>query len=90
MPTDIEQIQRLTSNQIPSYTKGTMAGRGTDVFAGDFTKLLIGQRLGITIQTLTERYAEYGQIGIVAHWRGDIQPARPSAFAVYKTLQGSV
>jgi predicted phage gp36 major capsid-like protein len=39
----------------------------TDVFAGDFTQLLIGQRLDLTVQALVERYAELGQIGIIAH-----------------------
>jgi HK97 family phage major capsid protein len=67
-----------------------MTGRATDIFAGDWTQLLIGQRLAITIQVLTERYADYGQIGIVAHWRGDVAPARPAAFAVYRAIQGAV
>ncbi len=89
LPADVEALKRLSSNQIPSYTKGTMTGRATDVFAGDWSQLLIGQRLGLTITVLTERYAENGQIGIVAHWRGDIQPARPGAFAVYRALQGA-
>lgn len=71
-------------------SQGTMANRATDLFVGDFTQLLIGQRLGITIQVLTERYAEYGQIGIVAHWRGDVAPARPAAFAVYRAIQGAL
>ncbi len=59
-----------------------------DAFVGDWSQLLIGQRLGLTVQTLTERYAENGQIGIVAHWRGDVQLARPRAFAAYRYLQG--
>lgn len=89
LPSEIADIPRYSSNQIPSYTQGTMASRATDIFAGDFSQLLIGQRLGLTIQVLTERYAENGQLGIVAHWRGDVQPARSSAFAVYKAIQGA-
>ncbi|MGO4662913.1 phage major capsid protein [Terrabacter sp. 2TAF16] len=89
MPADVEALQRFTTNQVPSYTQGTMTGRATDVFTGDWTQLLIGQRLDLTIQTLTERYAENGQVGIVAHWRGDVGVARPRAFAVYKALQGA-
>lgn len=90
MPADVEGITRFTSNQLSSYTQGTMTNRATDLFVGDYTQLLIGQRLGITIQVLTERYAEYGQIGIVAHWRGDVAPARPAAFAVYRAIQGAL
>ncbi len=89
LPSDVADLPRYSSNQIPSYTQGTMTGRATDLFVGDWSQLLIGQRLGITIQVLTERYAEYGQIGIIAHWRGDVQPARPGAFAVYRSIQGA-
>lgn len=88
-PSDVKDLPRYISNQVPSYTQGTMTSRATDVFAGDWRQLLIGQRLGLTIQTLTERYAENGQIGIVAHWRGDVALARPRAFAVYRALQGA-
>ena len=89
MPADVEAMQRFVSNQVPSYTQGTMADVATDVFAGDFSQLLIGQRLELTVQVLTERYAEEGKIGIVAHWRGDVQPARSSAFSVFKAIEGA-
>lgn len=88
LPADVEGIPRYVSNQVPSYTQGTMTNRATDLFAGDWTQLLIGQRLGLTIQVLTERYADYGQVGIVAHWRGDVAPAGSSAFSVYRGIQG--
>jgi HK97 family phage major capsid protein len=88
-PSQADGIPLYISNQVPSYTQGTMTSRATDLFVGDWTQLLIGQRMDFTIQTLTERYAENGQVGIVAHWRGDVQPARPRAFAVYKALQGA-
>jgi HK97 family phage major capsid protein len=66
-----------------------MTSRATDVFVGDWTQLLVGQRLDLNIQTLTERYAELGQVGIVANWRGDVQVAWAKAFSVYKCLQGA-
>lgn len=88
-PEALGEVDKYVSNQIPSYTKGTMTNRATDVFVGDWRQLLIGQRLGMTVQTLTERYAENGQIGIVVHWRGDVAVARPRAFSVYKALQGA-
>ena len=89
MPGDVAALQRFTSNQIPSFSQGTMTNVATDVFVGDFTQLLIGQRLALTIQVLNERYAENGQIGIVATWRGDVGLARPRAFAVYKAIRGA-
>lgn len=88
-PASLDALQWFTSNQIPSYTQGTMTSTATDVFAGDFTQLIIGQRLEVTIQVLTERYADTGQLGIVATWRGDVGVARPRAFAMYKAIKGS-
>jgi HK97 family phage major capsid protein len=89
MPANIGALARFVTNQIPSFTQGTMTSRATDLFVGDWRQLLIGQRLALFVQTLTERYAENGQIGIVAHWRGDVGLARPRAFSVYRYLQGA-
>ena len=89
MPENIAELPKFITNQIESFTQGTMTNVATDLFVGDWRQLLIGQRLNFTVQTLVERYAELGQVGIVAHWRGDIAPARPRAFAVYRYLQGA-
>jgi HK97 family phage major capsid protein len=88
-PDVLAQLPKFVTNQIPSFTAGTMSNIATDVVVGDFTQLIIGQRLDMTVQTLTERYAENGQVGIVANWRGDVQLARPRAFAAYRYLGGS-
>jgi HK97 family phage major capsid protein len=88
MPPAIAALERYTSNQIPSYAKGTLA-TATDLFVGDFAQVLIGQRLGLTVQVLTERYADSGQLGIIATWRGDIGIARPKGLAVYKAIKGA-
>jgi HK97 family phage major capsid protein len=89
MPDTIAKLPWLQTNAIPSFTAGTMASRATDVFAGDFSQVLIGQRLGLEVRVLTERYAENGQIGLLAYWRGDIQVARPAALACYRYIQGA-
>jgi HK97 family phage major capsid protein len=88
-PDAVATIPKFISNQIPS---GMTQGTGTlmsDLFVGDFRQLLIGQRLQLTVQVLTERYAELGQVAIICHWRGDVQLARPRAFAVYRYLLGT-
>jgi HK97 family phage major capsid protein len=90
MPANVAAMERYVTNQIPSFTQGTMTSRCTDLFVGDWRQLLIGQRLSLYVQTLVERYAENGQIGIVAHWRGDVAPARPRAFSVFRYLQGAL
>ena len=90
MPDVLKATPWLVTNAIPSYTRGTMTSRATDVFAGDFSQVLIGQRLGLEIRVLTERYAENGQVGLLAFWRGDVQVARPAALACYRALQGAL
>lgn len=89
IPPAIEGLSRLATKQIPTYTKGTMAARATDVFAGDWSNLLIGERLDLTIEINTQMFADTGHLAVFAHWRGDIQPARPASFAVYRALQGA-
>lgn len=89
-PDTIAQLPWLVTNAIPSYTRGTLTSRATDVFAGDFSQVLIGQRLGLEIRMLTERYAENGQVGLLAYWRGDVQLARPKAITCYRGLQGAL
>ncbi len=88
-PADVSSLQRYVTNQIPSYTQGTMTSVATDAFCGDWSQLLVGQRLEMTLQVLTERYADNGQIGILATWRGDVGVARPRAFSIYKAIKGS-
>jgi HK97 family phage major capsid protein len=89
-PDTVAGMPWLVTNAIPSYTRGTMTSRATDVFAGDFSQVLIGQRLGLEIRVLTERYAENGQVGLLAYWRGDVQVARPKALCCYRALQGAL
>ncbi|WP_438353701.1 phage major capsid protein [Microbacterium sp. CJ88] len=89
MPQAVEELQRYVTNQIPSYTQGTMANVATDAFVGDWDKLLIGERLQLEIEINTQLYAETGQVGIFIHWRGDFAVARPAAFAVYRSLGGA-
>jgi HK97 family phage major capsid protein len=89
-PPDVEQMQKYATAQIPAgFTQGTSTTNMSDVFVGDWTQLIIGQRLDVTVQTLVERYAELGQVGIVVHWRGDVAPARPRAFAAYRYLKSN-
>ncbi len=60
-----------------------------DILAGDFRQVLIGQRMDITLQVLTEAYSGTGQVGVLATFRGDVQLARPRAMAVYRYIGGS-
>jgi HK97 family phage major capsid protein len=88
VPADVDAIQKFVTNQLPS---GMTQGTGTlmcDAIVGDFSQLLVGQRLDLVVQDLGELYAATGQRGVLCTWRGDIAPARPRAFAAYRFLQG--
>jgi HK97 family phage major capsid protein len=89
MPANITELERFVTNQIPAaMTPGTGTNMA-DLFVADWSQLLVGQRLDLVVQTLTERYAENGQVGIVAHWRGDVALARPRAFSVFRYLKAA-
>jgi hypothetical protein len=60
----------------------------SDVFAGDWRQLIIGQRLDLQVQTLWS-VAPPGPDGIVAHWRGDVALTWPRAFSVYRYLKSN-
>jgi HK97 family phage major capsid protein len=89
LPPALQNVPQLITNQIPSFTQGTMANIATDIFCGDFRQVLIGTRLEMTLQVLTERYAEIGSVGLLMTFRGDIQLARPKAMAVFRYIGGS-
>jgi hypothetical protein len=41
IPAAVAEIPRNISNQIPSFSQGTMTTRATDVFVGDWRQLLV-------------------------------------------------
>lgn len=82
-PTMLEGIARLTSNQVPTnLVQGTSGAVASDIFTGDWRQLLIGVRTSLQIEVMTERYADTGQLGFLAWFRGDVAVGRPGAFHV--------
>lgn len=82
LPDYIATLPRFATNQVPNaLTVGTSADT-SDLFLADWSKLLVGIRTELQISVLTERYADWGQIGFVAWMRADIAVARPKAFDV--------
>lgn len=55
---------------------------GSNVYAGDWTGMLIGVRAEFELTALRERYAELGQVGLAAWLRCDIQIAHNSQFDI--------
>jgi HK97 family phage major capsid protein len=81
-PSYIAGVPRYRTNQVPNnLTVGTSSDT-SDAFVADFTQLLVGMRHMFSIEVLRERYAEFKQVGFLAHLRADVALARPTAFDV--------
>lgn len=81
-PVDLDGLPLLPTAQIRNdLTQGT-SSVASELYVGDWAQLWIGVRTQLQITILQERYADLGQIGLVAWWRGDVQVAHPLAFNV--------
>lgn len=86
MPAPLASIPRFTTNQVPvNLVQGT-ATTASDAFVADFRELYVGIRTNFSIQVLSERYSDYGQVGLLGWLRADILVARPKAFVVVRGL----
>lgn len=63
------------SGTVPVQTGGTY----TSVYLADWSRLLLGVRLDMTVQTLRERYVDQGQIGLFAFGRYSTRMSHPEA-----------
>lgn len=81
-PQMLEQMQMLTSSQIPNnLTVGTSTDC-SEIYVGDFTKMVFMMREQMAIQTVSEQFATTGQIGFVCHMRVDVAVMYPAALSV--------
>lgn len=88
LPDYLDGLARFDTNQIPNdLTVGTSADC-SDVIVGDFRQLYVGVRTQLQLSVLTERFADTGQVGILAWFRGDVAVARPKAFHVTSGVRG--
>ncbi|KQY59370.1 hypothetical protein ASD11_07315 [Aeromicrobium sp. Root495] len=81
-PGYLDGVPLLTTGQVPTNLTVGTSNDTADVFTGDWSKLYVGIRTNLVISRLVERYADTGQVGFVAWFRGDIVPARPAAFDI--------
>ncbi len=81
-PAQLEDIPRLSTNQVPvNLTTGT-SNDTSEVFAGDWSHLWLGMRTELQLGTLVERYADAGQVAFLIWLRADVQLSQPAAFNV--------
>lgn len=81
-PGYLDGVPRYETNQVPNNLTQGSSSLASDMFVADWRQLYVGVRTNLQITVLSERYADTGQIGLLAWWRGDIAVARPKAFHV--------
>lgn len=79
-PATIRDLPFLVSSQLPINETQGASSTASSIYVGDFADLWIGMRMGLSIKLLTERYADYGQVAIMAMMRCDVQLAHPASF----------
>jgi HK97 family phage major capsid protein len=83
LPPYLEGIQRIAFNQVPNdLVVGTSGATTSDAITGNWSQLLLGIRHNFSLELLSEKYADTGQIALLAWLRADVQVARPAAFDI--------
>ena len=71
----------LDTNSVPvNQTQGTATGICSEIFTGNFDKMILGLRQELRIEVLQQNFAGNLQVGFLAHLRADWQCSRPSSF----------
>lgn len=79
-PELIQNLPFLSTSNVPVNLGPGSPQTLSHVFVGDFTKALLGMRLGLTIRVLNERYAEFYARGFLSAMRVDFQVEQTAAF----------
>lgn len=79
-PPSVASIPRAATTQIPINLTVGASTDCSEIYAGDWSKLVLGIRTQLLVQPLVERYADNGQVGFLAWMRADVGVARPAAF----------
>ena len=88
-PNYIANMPFLQTTAVPvTDTYGT-SSVASKLFIGDWSQLFIGMRLGITIQPLKERYADFNETCFMVVMRADIQPYHQQAFGYIRGILGA-
>lgn len=81
-PEMLNPVRMLTTSQVPN---NLTVGTSTDcsqIYLGDWSRMVYAMRERMTIQKLSEAFATNGQVGFLCHVRADVAVMYPKAFAV--------
>lgn len=82
VPPMLVPVQLLGTSQIPINLTVGSSSDCSEIYVGDFTKLIFMMREQMSVQVLSERFADAGQLGFLCHVRADVVVQYPAAFAV--------
>lgn len=82
VPGMLQNVKLLQTSQLPINLTVGASTDCSEIYVGDFTKMFFAMREQLSIQMLSEAYADYGQIAFVCHCRVDILVQYPQAFCL--------
>lgn len=77
----LDGLALLNTSQVPNDLTVGSSNDCSEIYVGDFTRMNMLLRESVSVQLLTERFAEVGQIGFLCHVRADFAVNYPAAFA---------
>ncbi|XAH21638.1 phage major capsid protein [Xylophilus sp. GW821-FHT01B05] len=87
VPGMLENVKLLATPAIPdNITTGT-SNDTSELYLGDFSRVVFMMREQMSIQLLREAFATTGQIGFMCHVRADVAVTYPQALAVVKGVR---
>ena len=82
VPSLLSDLRLLVTSQVPNnLTVGTSTDC-SEIYLGDFSRVVYAMRENVSIQPLREAFATSGQVAFLAHARVDVGVLFPRAFAV--------
>jgi HK97 family phage major capsid protein len=82
VPPMLQNMTMVATSQIPNNLTVGSSTDCSEIYIGDFTRMLMVMRENVTIQLLNEAHATTGEIGFIGHVRADFAVQYPQAFAV--------
>jgi HK97 family phage major capsid protein len=83
---DVADVPWLYSTALAS---NEALGTGTNLsslYMGDWSRMIIGMRVDLDVRVLTERYADFNQIGLLSYMRFSIRTTHPESFVRVKGI----
>lgn len=86
-PPQYNEFSTLSTNQVK--INETVGGDSNceSFYMGDWSQMLLGLRTSLQIRPLMERYAETGEIALMAWFRGDVAVVRSDAFDIVSGIK---